>query len=64
MALSTALMDLIAGWYNWVSQPNIDPSEKRETAFKRVFTCITEENSSLNLSGLNLTSLPNLPENG
>ncbi|PAV08399.1 hypothetical protein CBG25_04000 [Arsenophonus sp. ENCA] len=62
MALSPALMDLIAGWYDWVAQPNIDPSEMRETALNRVFTCITNEDSSLNLSKLNLTSLPNLPE--
>ncbi|WGO84296.1 TcdA/TcdB pore-forming domain-containing protein [Arsenophonus apicola] len=62
MDITPALLDLITEWRDWASQPNIDPMERRDIALKKFFNCITEESSSLNLSGLFLTSLPNLPE--
>ncbi|WGL97611.1 TcdA/TcdB pore-forming domain-containing protein [Arsenophonus sp. aPb] len=62
MDLSPALWSLIAQWRDWASEPNIDPSEQRETALNRVFDCIIKKDPYLDLSHLSLTSLPTLPE--
>ena len=61
MDIIPALWELMAEWRDWVSQPNIDPLERRDIALKKFFNCITEDNSSLNLSGFALTSLSTLP---
>lgn len=46
MDLSPALWSLITEWRDWASEPNINPSEQRETALNRVLPVLLKKRST------------------
>ncbi|PAV03818.1 hypothetical protein CBG25_07960 [Arsenophonus sp. ENCA] len=51
-------LSTITDWMKWLNSVNKDSGEYREVAFQRLISCLKKGMTSLDLSGLALTTLP------